>query len=212
MRKKFKVTKVRKAHGGFSSMTVGDVASRALRMANTVRKLINVEKKYFDATQVIANTGFTSTGIVYHLTATTQGDTSSNRDGDSIKLTSEQFKIGVQVGSTNTQIRIILFQDNENAGTNPGITDLLEANNVYSPLLHTNGRRFKVLHDIYDSLNTVNSVNKHYNFYEKMDSHIKYNGAGTREGNIYIAFLSEQATGAASPTGYIYNRIRFIDN
>lgn len=194
------------------------MAMKALSLARYVKSLVNVEVKSADSlTQNIANTVFTSAGSMIYLSGIAQGADYFNRIGDSIKAKSLVYKMSVQVGNTNTNIRVILFIDTECNNAAPSGSDLLQNVDVRSHLNHFNGKRFRILNDWFYNLNTVNNVNKIFKTYHKLNQHIKFDGTGStvaaaREGSMFLYVLSETASGAASPVAYYDFKLNFVDN
>lgn len=197
-------------------------AAKALSIATAVRSLINVEKKWFDA----QNTGYPTgvnvvgTGTVYHLSNILQGDTSSSREGNSVKLSSIYVtgSIGLGTGATSSQrVRLILFRDNDNQGALPTVTSVLLSALISSPMALTNPGRFSVLMDKTYMVYTANSGPSSLSVkkYIKNKYHIKYGGnAGTiadaRTGNLFLLAISD--TTANDPFLVYDVRLRYIDN
>ena len=93
----------------------------------------------------------TAGGAIFNVTPQIiQGDSNSTRDGSQINLTKVQWRfetLGVAVSGVT---RVVVFQDTQNNGVVPGITDVLDNANVISPLNVLNfvtNKRFKLLHD-----------------------------------------------------------------
>lgn len=186
---------------------------KALKMAYNVKKLINVERKYFDTT---LSTTITSTGTFWRLTDIPQGDGASSRDGESIKTQSIHMKMwaSIHASATNTLVRCILFQDRQTQGTsaNPVILDILENSNVNSFRNIAFGKRFRILLDKtillrQDDRDMITSTfNKPINFHIKWAGTTIYPTANP----IYMLMFSNEPTNAPSVGGYI--RIRYTDN
>ena len=95
------------------------------------------------------NTVPTVAGAVTHLTVIAQGDGLADRSGDKIFIERVNLMVNsISSGSHNT--RYIVFRDNFNLGTTPGVTDLLVTAVVaapYSSLNVVQQKRFRVLTD-----------------------------------------------------------------
>jgi len=202
--------------------SVGDLAHKAYRGVKYIKGLINVEKKFFD----VAGTAqaISSTPLILNLSNIATGDDYNQRDGNSILLQSLQWRIAMYANSAAVahRIRIIVFRDNDQRGTDPAASDLLEvtgSNNIInSPLLHYVNQRFSVLSDKVYTLcingdNYFRTVKK----FMKMPqgTHIKYQStagadASNWEGALYALFVSVDVTN--TPSMDYYFRLRFTDN
>lgn len=189
------------------------MAAKAWAMAKYVKSLVNVERKFYDVT--FMNEAPPTTGLIYPLTQIAQGDTYATRDGNSVKAVSLFIRLTAVLNSSADQtfMRLCIFKDNENNGTTPAVADLLEsASNYISPLLHTNGTRFSVIKD--HTINLTKEINaKQYKSFIRIPHHIKFSGSAgtdTKEGNIYLLLMSDQATNL--PVVDFTTRLRFIDN
>ncbi len=193
-----------------------DTASRALAVAYAVKKLINVEyhSKKTDWT-VDPNT----TGTVLNLTAISQGDDFSNRQGRKIKLFSirSMGSVRVNASSTRSHGRFMIVRDNLGSTTIPAIADMFVsvaqflANQPKLDDPQTNAR-FTVLFDKFYILEQEQSIKK-IDHYQKIGSHVTFTGtAGTDEGkgNIYVFSASNEATN--DPIVAVSTVIKYIDN
>lgn len=192
------------------------LAKRALTMAMGLKKLLNVEHKFHDVT---ANNGSPdTTGLVFPLTAMSQGTTALTRLGNSVKLESSYMRavITKNASATQTIVRLIMFVDNETQGANAAVTDVLEAANVYSPINHLNGERFTVLVDRQIHLDNTSKEIENVIWFRKLGWDAKYNdgNAGNvsdcREKHVFLLWISNEATN--KPTIMYNHRLRFIDN
>lgn len=204
---------------GVKTMTaVAATAGKALQIASRVAGLVNAEKKTYDVVTFINGTaGFNSTGTVFCISAMSAGVAYNERNGNSIKPKSIQWKYNMFVGTANTTYRIIVFQDKEPKQANPSITDVLEISSTLSPLNHVNGTRFKILKDYLGELDTVKSPVKTISTFIPLTGHIKYINstsgvANTDEGNIFVLLLADAASGTTAPQTAQYYRLRFYDN
>lgn len=205
----------RRSKKSTSTSTWGGVARKALKVANFVRTLVNVEKKFFDI-NATALTTMSNTGAVYAMTGVPQGDAYNQREGNSFKLVSQFFRIQAYLNPGNVggeNVRFMVVSDNEDQGSIPAVTDILEVPNVISPLNHTNGTRFKVW---YDKMYTMTQEGREvvdFKMFKKCQHHVKFSGPGggnTREGNLYLLAICNSSTNF--PSFSWYNRVRFIDN
>lgn len=193
------------------------------RQANAVRAIVEaeleeeLELKYLDTTLTDASVISTYTNAqVYCLTEIPQGSDQSSRDGLAVTLKSLFVRARLEVGDETNELRFIMFMDrSENPDTTkPSLSDLLEADNILSPLELVNNRgRFRILFDKHFYLDTYNPAL----FWEK---YIKLNtqklwtssAATSYEGKngLYICVLSDSAS-VPHPLVSFYSRVRFTD-
>lgn len=193
------------------------VANKAFKIARSVAHMINVERKFYDIATTFTNTQFCTTGTISLLTGMAQGADYNQRNGNSIKAVSIQYRMNIFVGTTATGYRIILYKDNEPRQALPSVADILESTTTVSPMNHTNGKRFQILQDIHSNVDLVKNTMRVHKFYKKLNHHIKYVGSGsgitnTDEDNIYFLILADSSSGVTSPTAQFYSRLRYIDN
>ncbi len=192
-----------------------DTASRALAVAYAVKKLVNVEYKFHDVNVTLTPN---STGAVSILTAIGQGDSTQQRDGNSIKATSLscRFRINGGASAPTTHLRMILFSDSQQQGVLPTVANVLDGadTDAHMNILDFPGR-FRVLRSWDISLSNSGMNTAFREAYIKLDNHIKYEGAGTtvaeaRKGNLYL--MSSSSLSSELPTLVIDTRLRYIDN
>lgn len=208
--------------------SVAQIAKQAWRGVKYMKQLINVEKKFFDN----AVDTFTPaiTGQVLNLSSIAQGNDYNNRDGISVLLQSMLLRLTISAsGIACDSLRMLIFQDNDQRGTDPVTADLFEdtTNGLRlsnSPLLHTVNKRFNVLMDQRIPIGgiqltatqaaAIGPAYKHIKKFKKFkDSHIKFTGttgadAGQYEGALYIYLQTITANCFVS-----YNcRLRYTDN
>lgn len=191
------------------------LAYKAYKTAMLVKSLVNVEYKLKDASAQNFTVGQSASNM-YRLTDISQGTDYNQRDGLSIKLKSLYIRWGAKINTSadQTQLRCVVFRDmNSDVSTNPTYSDLFETvDNIYTPMNHMNGDRFKVLYDKIISLSKAGTFAQNRKIYKKMYQHVKYsNGTtGRDDGQVYIVWFSDQATN--HPTVSYHSRVRFIDN
>lgn len=219
--RRYRKRKFRRGGGGFFSKAgyVLKTAKSALRTAKFVKNLINVEYKHHTANGAAACAA-SGTGNVFYLTDIDEGDTSSTRNGDSVRAKSLNLKIHMTSGSAagGTTCRVLLVKDKANRGANPAITDILTS---VSPLVYRNldtTDRFKVLLDRRHVIGTTGSLDGQdvweFNFNKKVKHHVKWTGTGggVADANLNAYFLII-VHGSANVPNYNYNwRFRYVDN
>lgn len=194
-----------------------DLAIKAIKNANRIRKLINVERKKFDSS---SSAMVVDTGSVIALSNIAQGDSDGDRDGFSL-LTQGLLARLWMTGNNNdnaTVLRILFFVDNQQVGdTAPSITDVLESSAPTAPLNNATVGRFRILSDDVYALNNQVSgtgVEKFAKMYFPINHHIRFNGtAGTdiQKGGVYMGVLSNNASPNGPNLNY-YCRLTYTDN
>lgn len=195
---------------------IAQTARRALKLAQTVRDIVNTEKKTWIDTPLAAVTQ-TSTATIANLNAIAQGDDDSERLGKTIKCLSFQMKgtAYFNVSATRSVLRIIVFRDNGFDGATPVITNLLSGTpyiNAMRAIDPNDIARYTVLYDdVFDFCASKPIVN--FEHYKKYDQHIKFDGvaaADTANGGLWILAISDEATNGPSVT--VRTKIRYVDN
>nr|QGF19389.1 capsid protein [Antarctic circular DNA molecule] len=193
----------------------GSIGAIASKVKNIIEEL-NVEQKHVGTT---INSTATNTGLTTYLLNIPQGLGSSDRTGNSLKLTSAfvRFNAFLNIAvPTNCIIRVLMFKDNQQIGdTTPLLTDVLESVSVYSGYNTTlNVGRFTVMYDKTFNLTTVAMpVINVQKIYKKMNQKVKYNGvagADIQKDGIYFSILSNITSNY--PTVRADVRMRFVDN
>jgi len=200
---------------------VMDTAKKALNLAIMTKKLLNVEYKYFDATQT--GVAPTASGVITTFNTIGQGTTSITRNGDSIRAKSWLINLLMEPGSTQTSsepVRVILFQGKHEDTLVPTGSILLTTVGtptvIISPRNTDNTKDFKILYDrIIDvgALADGSQVQKRKLFF-KLNHKVQYtNGSnGLEHGGLYMAVFTQGGSSTAYPAVSFYSRFRFIDN
>lgn len=206
--------------------TVASTAIKAYQIASKVAALVNTEKKYYD-TGFLKNLDSTSQTMC--LTGMSQGDTESQRIGDSIMPKSLQFKAQLKMDTTNPSeiVRIVIFKDKDNnAGSPPGYVSLYEGETPITLRNMDLPKRFKILFDRTYSCNSTKPsivIDWFYKYKMMKDfkgnytrgDHITFTGpqdTDTARSHVYLTIISSHADGASSATLSYYTRLRYIDN
>lgn len=206
---------------------VGDAWSLAKRTAlglNEIRKLINVEQKYFDFSNLVFAP--TQAGVPLYLCGMGQGDDITQRDGDSVKV--QRFRFAAQITrnpasvATGEWVRIIVVRDLQNSGvTVTGADVIAQASSTLatcSPYNVLNGsaynKRFSIVMDevVYlDANKTCDSIL----FTSNHDCHIYFRGTTaniTNAGNGTYHALCFTNVSTTLPSIDMISRIEFTDN
>ncbi len=189
-------------------------AVKALAKVKYLERLCKPELKYNDST--VLQTTFSSSGIIKIQPTITQGVSSQERVGLSIRLIDQQFKCNVykSTNATTTFSRVIFFVDKQqqtDAKTSPA--------NVLSQV-HTLGQinrqlgvgRFRILFDKKFTLTTYNPAFM-FDVNLKLNITQRYNGnlsTDYQKNFIYMLLVSAEPTNL--PTMNYSWRIRFTDN
>lgn len=210
-KKRFPVMKTVKNIG-----SVASTAYNALRLASTVARMVNTEKKYVDASGTIAPT---YTGSVTSFTVSA-GTSESQRIGSSIKplhFTLRGTIYASSVGNEQQYFRLILFRGKQENGVAYTASDILEnTGGVYSPFSakkYDNRFHTKI---IWDKLIAVNkstaSTTKMVKFSKKLFGHMTFDGATTNveDGGLYLLCISDVASNPAALN--YYSRLTYTDN
>lgn len=193
--------------------SVGEVAQAAWRGVQYIKTLVNSEVHKLDTT---FSTTADSAGFVTHLTAIAQGDTVSNRTGNSVLLSYLTIKSLWAINSLNVTafIRILIVRDKQQVGdSSPTITDILETIAVTSHYDITTVGRFQIL---LDKMFDLNSNGKQTHIFKKtinLKKHVRFNGTASsdiQKGGIYFIAFSDQGTNI--PAHVTNVRIAWHDN
>lgn len=207
---------------------VADAAMTALKIAKSVKRLVNVEMKACETN--FPDVGIDSTGLVLSLATIPKGDDANERDGISVKPMRVSGRLYVDMNINDgsvfaTLFRMIIFRGKQEH-SNPydvqgtGQYDILDPDTKACLARKNRDNRFgtKVL---YDKLITLSAVGKNAQICDiniKTFGHINYDGGADGDlglniddGGIYILFVSDK-TGDAKPivTGQL--TVTYSDN
>lgn len=203
-----------------NAASVASTAYTALKVAQGVAALVNVEKKRIDS---FVNDTPDNTGSIALISGVIEGDDNNMRNGRSIKATSLAIRGTMTLnsggGAITTCARILTFIDWSSNGVAPTIAEVLQTSDLDSFMnvdhVGKNGR-FKILRDQYVCLSNSGNQEYHYEDYIKLGHHIRYQGTtgaigDAAQGHIFVLTISNQPI--ASAPGFPYKtRVRFIDN
>lgn len=186
----------------------------AMSVAKANRRKLNAlhEPKYRDIAPQTITTA--TAGTIITLSNIATGSTDITRIGE--KIHAERLLINIHDAdyATAQAVRVIVFVDKQQHGTDPAVTDLLNTANTISLTNRSNFERFTILRDItYPKSNDTGVVqNKRFNI--RLNRNIHYIGDTSTEpsngaGSIYMLVISYQA-GAASSFRYS-SRMTFTD-
>lgn len=211
--------RTRSSYGSYVNM-----ARKAFTMAKYVAGLINVEKKFCD-TDLGANLN-NAAWTVKPVNYVGQGDDENQRQGRSILAKNLNIRMRFNLASATDSFlhfRVCIFRDKACAGTLPSMGDLFNTITGDSAVISLRNmltgaaQRYDVLYDKILTLDTSKSHDVVFNKYFKLNSHIHYIGTsnGTADlgnGSLFVAMISEGATGVSRVNTLGTARLRFIDN
>jgi hypothetical protein len=191
--------------------------SQVKQMINSVvRSRDNFEWNYYSTSTNASNTTFT--GTTYQLTDIPQGDTDSQRGGDSVSLHSLEVNYGFYASTQANACRVILYQwlPGLTAGSPPSATSLLlttgSALSPFSPYNVDNYQQFHVLYDKTHSLSPYETPRlgniKITKFPKKS---IQYtSGSASGSSKLFLLVLSDDGV-ASYPTFSYVSKLYFVD-
>lgn len=191
-----------------------DVASKALKTALMVKKLINVEfKKHDDLNEGTVS----STGSVHDFTEIAQGDAKNERVGNSLKTRNMTLRGQLRHNSAGDQVqnlRLILVRDTQTVADGaPGFSDVVDdTGNVFSYLNADTVGRFDILHTLVLTV-TDQNPSRTFKWNSGKQFHVRYNGSASTDiqrNGIYLLVYSDKATN--TPTLQTAWRMSYIDN
>ncbi len=219
MPRNYRKKSYRPGYRACGSMVAGD-ARKALTIAKSIKRLINVEVKNFDVQ--LTGTAITDTPLITQLSNIPQGDGVSARDGAQCKMIGLELSFALNQSTSSaggTQIRVMLVQDKQ---TNQAIytaADLLEdvtqSDALVSPRNLDNMRRFSVLLDRTWVLNIAGVTNILYKHYFKKDVLLRFDAstpsiADLTQNSMSLLLVGNEVTN--DPTITLFARLRYVDN
>jgi hypothetical protein len=192
------------------------LASKAVAGVRYLKGLVNAELHKFDLT---GSASISTAGNVFNLVNIANGDTDSDRTGNSIFVRYVNAGGMLQLNSSadNTAVRIMLVIDKQQVGDNlPTVTDILETVSSptapYSKLNSETAGRFTILSSRVYILNTERPSCSWF-IKKSMRHHVRYNGttgADIQKGGLYILAISSEATNSPAMNRNV--RLSFYDN
>ncbi len=207
--------KKRSPYGGYLN-----TASKALSVAYAVKRLVNVEFKHHNVVQQAQ--AVTDAGLITNLSLLSQGDSSTTRDGGSVKFTSLRlsYMIGIHASATLSVVRVMIVHDKQTNQAQFTLADLLFdatiVDNILSPYNINNASRFNVLYDKVHTLNIAGSsgmlqrtIHRKLNMKTRYDANVG-DVTDLTQDSLSMIFISDQPTN--DPNLSLNYRSRFIDN
>ncbi len=181
------------------------------RAVADMKRSMNVEYKHFDAS--VSGTA-SSTPLTQALITPAQGDSTQQRNGNSIKVTNIALRIFAHAGTAGVQtqvLRWLLVRDNQTAGS-PPLSEILKVASVFSFRKITDEfKRFTVLWDQTVCLSKDTARGCLYKeYYKKVQNHVKFVTSTDTQGAYYLLIVANQASNG--PVFEVESRLRFVDN
>lgn len=202
-----------------SGMSIAKMAAAAYFTSKALKKADNIEYKLLDTAFSVNNVDWTG-NIRYPLSSITQGDTDSNRIGDSVKLQNYtlRYRCVWNPAETYTQIRVLIVEDKQCRFSQGALTMSSLLNNnatAYAPLapkVYDNRFMTKIL---YDQTHTLYAdrpcIEKQIVL--PLNFHTQFDGStGRRTGDLMVCCISNIAPGVNAPFVDFVERITYTDN
>lgn len=194
----------------------GSTAYKALRTAQAVKSLLNVEFK--SVTSGRSQTPDT-TGDLILLNGIAQGDGTGQRNGKQFKMKRYDANIKVNMGASasNTALRIIIFYKWSVNNTAPIVANILSPVDVHAFYDLDEIKNFKILYDRTYQMSALTHPER--NIFVRLPLYNKTiytagNTTGTisdiEHGALYMILLSDESTNVPNVT--VRDRLRWIDN
>jgi len=196
-------------------------AVKALKIAQKVARLVNVETKYYENN---ISTNMNSSGAILNISDVPTGTTDSTREGIAIKplRLSGRLHLLMNVTAVSTAVRVIIFRGKTEKGINYGVfgsapTDILDDDT--NPYLARKNRsnRFdtKFLYDKIHNFSGNGTNNKLIDFNIRLDGHINFLETSGIDhdvdtGGLYLMTISDQAVNTPALRGQL--TLTFVDN
>jgi len=198
-------------------VATGRTARRALAAFRGAASLLNAEIKHHDTG---ISSSVSSSGAVVYLGAVPQGDGTTSRDGNSLKLKGAHLRLSctMNTSATRSTVRWMLVADVRCAGSNPSISDILVSSSVTAlPNLVAEPNRFLILEEGVWTLSSTGEQSGYVAITAPalVDCHLVFAGtAGTVADAaglaVFLVMVSSEATNTPSVSGA--GRLLFVDN
>lgn len=211
--------KFKKRYGTWSNPNIKQIAKDVA----FVKTLVNAEKKFIDTVSSGTTLAAAPSGTLVLLNGSTQGDTYTNRDGNSFKMVSLQIQGAVSMPSAAlrdfVRISVVLDQQPNAAAPTGGISSIYDvsvSSGSYALRAKQTVDRFKVLKEIVLPLSANGNEMQCFKEFLTLDVHTKNNDSNTGTisdiytNALYLVFAGNNSSNQS--TIYYSCRVRFIDN
>lgn len=193
------------------------LAQSAWRGVKLLRGIVNSEMFHTDANF----TDNSATNYIHNLTAISQGDTESQRTGNSLLLKSLSINGYMQINPSTaaaTRVTICLVRDKQQIqDTTPGLGDIFtSASDTQTLLNRTTVGRFQIMwrkQYILTAVTGGGDVARIFKKYTKLNFHTRFNGSAStdiQKNGLYLCILTSEVTNY--PTIVLNTRINYHDN
>lgn len=198
----------------YSLLNVNAKANMALKGVKDIESRMNVEYKYSDSA---LNASLSTTSVVLPLTEIPDGPLPTERNGDQCKMVSLEGKILItpDVGSDDTNVRLLIVKDTLHTGTDPVMLDVLDEETSFAMRNMDNKNRFIILLDRIMFTGGNTDVARYVKFYKKVTLKLHYDRPTQTDKlgcHLFFMAVSNEAPEGVEPTVNARFRTRFLDN
>lgn len=173
--------------------------TRLKKVENKVRKLVSANKsERHMLNNTVADASIDILGIVFYMSTIAVGDLNESRTGAVVSNVTIDYRMTIACTAT-TWVRYIIFQDTNQDGTAPTVTDILQTQDVRSQYNVPNwlNKRFRIIDDTSRSLvlGTDNTIHISAHSVRKKLSNIHFQGddglqASSGKNGLYCLMIS----------------------
>lgn len=199
--------------------SAANTAMQALRVANQVKGLLNVEFKYHDTTQT--GVAVSDDGIQPQICDPAQGDAQQQRDGDSIRVKRlvirGYLKFDAQIAD-GSMVRLCVVRSTR--GALAPLTNMIDPNyygTALSPIFHKNyenRKHYKIMKDLVFKV-TPDTIAVPFKINMKLDHKVEFDAGSTSPtaNAFYLLCISDaDAGGTDFPLLTYVSRMYYVDN
>lgn len=166
---------------------------------------------------------WTTPGPTFLLNGIVPDSTATGRIGRKVVMKSLLLRAELRLATTSTQggyARFLVVYDRQANANAPGVTDVLLADVMQSPMNLSNKDRFKIVAEGYFTPVSTNGdyTSAGVEVYKKLNLPVQFNAgtAGTigdiQTGSLYVMFAQNATIGTAAPSVVWTSRVRYSDN
>lgn len=174
----------------------------------------SAERKYTD---IVSSVNVSSTATLTLLNGLFVGDTSTSRDGQTVRFVSlvADFYTEMSNAAFASNVRILIFMDRQANAAAPAVLDVLLTSSANAMMNLDNMYRFKVIKDYKFCLSSTGACCNRRRMFIPLSFNTRYdvssNGDITdiRTGSLYVLFVSDEPTN--TPMCFYSIRLRYYD-
>ncbi len=214
----YKKKNSRPGYKACGKMVYGD-ARKALAVASTLKRLVNVEIKNFDVSQTLV--AITDTPIIVQLSNIPRGDTTITRDGAQCKVIAVELSLTLArtANSITTFVRLMLVcdkQTNQLVYLNSDLlADVSTQDNIVSRRNLDNKHRFAVIWDRVFALPSGGISAIHFKKTFKMSKLLRFDASTSSIADLTqnsLSFVQVSSETTNDPEITMVSRLRYVDN